>query len=66
MDTDPATPRIRRAGIDDADALSRFARRTFSHTFAADNDPADMAAYWWGMRASCAEQRTRPWRPRIR
>jgi GNAT superfamily N-acetyltransferase len=45
MNTDPAAPRLRRAGIDDADALSRFARRTFSHTVAADNDPADMAAY---------------------
>ncbi|MCA2983682.1 GNAT family N-acetyltransferase [Gemmatimonas sp.] len=43
--TDSATLRMRRAEIDDADVLSRFARRTFSHTFAADNDPADMAAY---------------------
>lgn len=34
----PATP-------DDAERLSAFARRTFDETFAADNTPADMAAY---------------------
>ena len=36
---------IRRAGTADAAALARFAEDTFRHTFAADNDPSDMAAY---------------------
>lgn len=35
----------RRATVDDAHVLSAFARRVFSETFAADNDPADMAMY---------------------
>jgi len=36
---------IRRGTVADAAALTDFGRRTFSDTFAADNDPADMAAY---------------------
>jgi GNAT superfamily N-acetyltransferase len=35
----------RRATVDDAHLLSAFARRVFFETFAADNDPADMAMY---------------------
>lgn len=35
----------RQASVDDAHALSVFARRVFHDTFAADNDPADMALY---------------------
>ena len=38
-------PGIRRATGDDAALLSAFARRVFAETFAADNDPADMALY---------------------
>ena len=38
-------PVIRPACVDDAALLSVFARATFYDTFAADNDPADMAAY---------------------
>lgn len=37
--------RIRRATVADAALLTEFGRRTFADTFAADNDPADMAAY---------------------
>jgi GNAT superfamily N-acetyltransferase len=36
---------IRLAVIDDAAALSDFARRSFLDTFAADNTPEDMALY---------------------
>lgn len=36
---------IRRGTVADAAALTEFGRRTFSDTFAADNDPADMATY---------------------
>lgn len=39
------SPAIRPATIADAAALSVFARDTFHDTFAAENDPADMAAY---------------------
>jgi diamine N-acetyltransferase len=36
---------IRHAISNDVPALTAFARRVFHETFAADNDPADMAAY---------------------
>ena len=36
---------IRRAKMDDAGLLAELGARTFSETFAADNSPADMAAY---------------------
>ncbi len=36
---------IRRAKVDDAGLLAELGARTFSETFAADNNPADMAAY---------------------
>lgn len=36
---------IRRGADADAARLTEFGRRTFHETFAADNDPADMAAY---------------------
>lgn len=36
---------IRHATVEDAPLVSAFARRVFHDTFAADNDPADMAAY---------------------
>ncbi len=36
---------IRRAKIDDVGLLAELGARTFSETFAADNSPADMAAY---------------------
>lgn len=36
---------IRHATLADVTALSTFARRAFDETFAADNDPADMAQY---------------------
>ncbi|HVF41496.1 MAG TPA: GNAT family N-acetyltransferase [Pyrinomonadaceae bacterium] len=36
---------IRRAAPDDAVLLAELGARTFSETFAADNDPEDMAAY---------------------
>ena len=38
-------PHIRAATIDDAVALSCFARDAFHDTFAADNAPSDMEAY---------------------
>ncbi|AMW06183.1 GNAT family N-acetyltransferase [Gemmatimonas phototrophica] len=38
-------PAIRIASAVDAATLSVFARRVFHDTFAADNDPADMALY---------------------
>lgn len=36
---------IRAASARDAERLSQFAERAFHDTFAADNDPEDMAAY---------------------
>lgn len=39
---------IRRAGPDDAEALAGLAARVFHATFAASNDPADMAEYLAG------------------
>ena len=36
---------IRQATVDDARLLAELGARTFSETFAADNSPADMAAY---------------------
>ncbi|MGI9066583.1 MAG: GNAT family N-acetyltransferase [Pyrinomonadaceae bacterium] len=36
---------VRRAKVDDAGLLAELGARTFSETFAADNNPADMAAY---------------------
>jgi ribosomal protein S18 acetylase RimI-like enzyme len=36
---------ICRANMNDAGLLAEFGARTFSETFAADNSPADMAAY---------------------
>ena len=36
---------IRRATPEDAGLLAEFGARTFSETFAADNNPEDMAAY---------------------
>lgn len=38
-------PTLRRAGPSDAPLLARLAATTFADTFAADNDPRDMAAY---------------------
>lgn len=46
MTSAPLTlPQIRRAGLDDAALLSSLAAVTFADTFAADNDPRDMAEY---------------------
>jgi ribosomal protein S18 acetylase RimI-like enzyme len=39
------TPEIRRATARDAGALAELAARTFAETYAAFNDPADMAAH---------------------
>jgi len=39
---------VRRAGIDDAERLSNFGRRVYGATFAADNDPAQLALYLEG------------------
>ena len=36
---------VRRGSPEDAERLSTFAARIFHESFAADNDPADMAAY---------------------
>ena len=36
---------LRRATVEDADALAVLATRTFVETYAAGNDPADLAAY---------------------
>lgn len=36
---------IRRVGTGEADALAALSRRTFLETFAADNDPGNLAAY---------------------
>lgn len=47
MTTGPA-PRIRAAVVADAPVLSRFGARVFAETFAADNDPEDMAHYLAG------------------
>lgn len=44
--TDPVvTPVIRRATEDDVATLSAFARQQFIETFAAQNDPDDLAAF---------------------
>lgn len=40
-----AAPAVRRAVAADAPLLARLAAETFAETFAADNDPRDMAAY---------------------
>ena len=37
--------RVRRATIDDVDALSAFGRRVFGQTFAPENTPEDLQAY---------------------
>lgn len=37
--------RFRRASMEDAEAVSAFARRVFEETFGPDNDPRDMAMY---------------------
>jgi diamine N-acetyltransferase len=42
---EPVPLQIRRATADDAAALAEFGARTFFETFAADNDPADMAMH---------------------
>lgn len=39
------TPILRRAVADDAALLAELGARTFHDTFAADNDPRDLAAY---------------------
>lgn len=38
-------PTLRPLTRDDAPTLARFARRVFEETFAADNDPTDLATY---------------------
>jgi ribosomal protein S18 acetylase RimI-like enzyme len=43
--TEESIPVIREATASDAALLSQLGARTFSETFAADNTPADMAAY---------------------
>ena len=43
--TQHTSPLIRRATAIDAGLLAELGARTFSETFAADNRPADMAAY---------------------
>ena len=48
---------IRPATIDDAEVLAALARRTFHDTFAATNDPTDMALYL--SRAYGVDQQTR-------
>lgn len=48
---------IRAATVDDAEVLAELARRTFHDTFAATNDPADMALYL--SRAYGIDQQTR-------
>lgn len=48
---------IRPANLDDAEVLAELARRTFHDTFAATNDPADMALYL--SRAFGIDQQTR-------
>ena len=48
---------IRPATIDDAEVLAALARRTFHDTFAASNDPTDMALYL--SRAYGVDQQTR-------
>jgi len=45
MSLESAATNIRIGNAADAAALAEFGRRTFHDTFAADNDPADMAAY---------------------
>jgi diamine N-acetyltransferase len=43
--SDRVLPLIRRATVADAAVLAELGARTFNDTFAADNKPADMAAY---------------------
>jgi GNAT superfamily N-acetyltransferase len=43
--TGQSTPFIRRANVTDASLLAELGARTFSDTFAVDNNPEDMAAY---------------------
>jgi diamine N-acetyltransferase len=45
MTRNPSILTIRRATLDDAEALAAFAERTFRDTFAGDNDPGDLDAY---------------------
>ena len=45
MTLEPAASIIRVGTVADAATLTEFGRRTFHDTFAADNDPDDMAAY---------------------
>ena len=45
MNTSTTAPTIRRGTEADADAVSSFGRRAFSDTFAADNQPEDLATY---------------------
>jgi diamine N-acetyltransferase len=42
---EPAGPTIRRAIVSDAMLLAELGARTFSETFAVDNNPEDMTAY---------------------
>ena len=41
----PEQPRIRLAGISDAESLAAFAARTFTDTYEKDNVPADVESY---------------------
>lgn len=45
MSTETGAVVIRRGAVADADALSAFARAVFAATFAAQNDPADLALF---------------------
>lgn len=51
------TVNIRPAAVNDAEVLAELARRTFHDTFAATNDPTDMALYL--SRAYGIDQQTR-------
>lgn len=48
--------RIRLASAADADRLSAFGRRVFTATFAADNDPAQLARYVEGAYHAAAQR----------
>jgi|GEM_PF-1944751 len=55
---------IRRAGASDADELARFAARTFSEAFGAENTPEDLALYLaraYGPAQQGAELRDPTW-----
>jgi GNAT superfamily N-acetyltransferase len=56
-------PHLRAAHAADAAALAEFGARTFSDTFAADNDPKDMAAYLASAYTTerLAEELSDPW-----